>query len=459
MIRRPRTALIAAAVLGVIAPVAIASSPAAAVDDDLVVSATSGEPGTLIDVTSASCVEDADTLRYLTVLMISGSAPDEVFAGIASGYEDEPAVLVVPNWVDPDAPLSIEATCTEVTFDPDTGEESETEFAYTPVAFDVLPAVDPVVQTVTLSRTQLQAGQAFLASGTGCDLVGADYASTDVLDSTDLSGRDWRTLIASGENLLGEGFEGGTLPDDDFETGVALTNGELGIYFEGGSDSPSVGGIEEIPTDIPDGTYVAISYCVSDDGAALFYEPELIEVDGQAPFGASDLTVPAESREVTFAGAECTAGPVTGFLESIDLDDLGRGLVAGAALTERRHASLTAGPEHLQAEPEADLVIRAGDAFASSASRRALADDGFIELEVAPDAEGAWSLTDTVPFDQGFVVGQGLCGDPLEAGFFYDAQGAEVSVTDEPTTPTTTPATPPAPAPANAVQGSPSYAG
>lgn len=455
MIRRPRTALIAAAVIGVIAPVAIASSPAAAVDDDLVVSATSGEPGTLIDVTSASCVEDGDTFRYLTVLMISGTAPDEVFAGIASGYEGEPAMLVVPNWVDPDAPLALEATCTEVTFDPDTGNDTETEFDYTPVAFDVLPAVDPVAQTVTLSRTQLQAGQAFLASGTGCDLVGADYASTDVLDSTDLSGRDWRTLIASGENLLGEGFDGGTLPDDDFETGVALTNGELGIYLEGGSDSPTVGGIEEVPTDIPDGTYVAISYCVSDDGAALFYEPELIDVDGQAPYGESDVTVPAESREVTFAGAECTAGPVTGFLESIDLDDL----VTGAALTERRHASLTAAPA-LQAEPEADLVIRAGDAFASSASRRALADDGFVELDLAPDAAGAWSLTDTVPFDQGFVVGQGLCGDPLEDGFFYDAQGAEVSVTpDEPTTPTTTPTTPPAPAPATAVPGSPSYAG
>lgn len=124
-------------VAGLAAGIVVAVSPSAsAVDQDLVVSTTTGPPGTEIEVSSASCLgSDPGAIQFLTARLVVGAVPDERFAGFARSSEDGgPAVLVVPDWIDPDAPAVIEATCSTETEVGGSLEFHATD--YDPVAFD-----------------------------------------------------------------------------------------------------------------------------------------------------------------------------------------------------------------------------------------------------------------------------------------------------------------------------------
>lgn len=45
---------------------------------------------------------------------------------------------------------------------------------------------------------------------------------------------------------------------------------------------------------------------------------------------------------------------------------------------------------------------------------------------VTPDGSGNWTYDITVPFTDGFVGGQAVCGNPLGSGFRYHAQAVRL---------------------------------
>ncbi len=316
--------------LGAVAP-GIAPAGAAPPAD---VSATSGAPGTVVTVTEPTCTTDeaSEDYRVLQVLLISGTTPGELLAGIGSG--DGSASVVVPDWVDPDSPAVLEARCER--YDPETFEPIVTSFD--PVAFDVLPGPGSPTQTRTYSRTSLLAGQGLTVSHTGCTLPGATYGGLVAFEGTDLSGRAFERVVAVGE--------GGGLSGPDFTTGAAFTgDGFLGfsVGWDGEEPPDYELGVEEVHEPVPPGTYAAVSYCAADDGTVLIYEPQLVEVTGTAPVDQLDLTVAHGTRQVTLAGSECTAGPVTVTLEAMDVEEM---FGPWDDADELRSAVRAVGPQH-----------------------------------------------------------------------------------------------------------------
>ncbi|MEO6989808.1 MAG: hypothetical protein ABI239_14310, partial [Aquihabitans sp.] len=206
MLRRTRSVLFAA---GLLAPALVLgghSAAAAAVDQDLVLSVTNGPPGTEVTASSASCVSDfdGDVDRYLRVLLISGTAPNELLAGIgiSFGFDDSPATLTVPDWVDDSAPAVIEAECVTYSW----YDDVETTEPYDPVSFDIEPGTGPVTQTRTISRTELLAGQALSVSATGC--TDGEYGGVAVFQGRDLSGRTFdQSVTEGGAEIVGGTFE------------------------------------------------------------------------------------------------------------------------------------------------------------------------------------------------------------------------------------------------------------
>jgi hypothetical protein len=453
MRRTSRLALFAVAV-GLVVPTAVSSTTASAVDQDLVLSTAAGPAGTEVTATSASCdpVETDDYVRAITVRLIAGAGSDQVLAGVAVGYGDQDATIVVPDWVSPDEPATIEATCLEIDFG---SGGSETTFTFDPVAFDVEASVDPGVQARTYSRTSLQAGQAFAVEGSGCFLDNADNASVEVAQGSDLTFRSLTDYVA---------YSGSDLDGDSFDVATALSNGGLGLDGSQTGDETPVLEAVEMPTDIPAGTYSTISYCSTQDGLNLVYEPQLIEVTGNAPFDDVDLTVPADSRTATLAGGSCTTGDVNLQLYATDSQDLFNDLPPDATLADTARRSPVKTASGVGRTGASGTVTRTNDAWArarggSASAGRALTDDEYLEAIVTPGADGSWAASDTVAFDNGFVEGYSWCGDPLGDGFLYDPQGAIVDVTPQETTTTTTTTTAPAPSPAPAIKGTPTYAG
>jgi len=98
MIRRRNAILLAA---GLLAPLALVGRPAGAIDQDLVVSATTGPPGTEVTVSSASCVAPPDGDVSLDVSFFTGTAPNQQIAAFASGYEGS-ATITILKWRGPD---------------------------------------------------------------------------------------------------------------------------------------------------------------------------------------------------------------------------------------------------------------------------------------------------------------------------------------------------------------------
>lgn len=462
MRRRTRLVLLAASV-GLIAPVAINSSAASAVDQDLVVSVANGPAGTQIEVSSASCVTDdpeSALERFLSAQLISGTAPNEVLAGAGSSFEDGTAVLTVPDWIDPADPAVIEARCIEIDFSAE--EITEVVTPFDPVAFDVEVSVDPSVQATTFSRTSLKAGQGFAVDGEGCFLPGAEFGAVDVVAGDDLSGRNMGEYITSGGDFL---------DGDAFRALTAMSNGSFGWGIsQSGDEPPEVEIVEETPTDIPAGIYTALPYCATEEGELLLFEPQLLEITGDAPFGDIDLIVAPESTVAEFVGGSCTVGNVEAELLGNDaaeiLEELPFSAPADMAGSEAlRRSAPTATAEAFASEapeaPATDGLVRRSNAtlLAANGGTKALADEGFLATTVTPDGSGAWALSDDAGFPIGVVEGYAFCGDPLEEGFLYDPQVAAVQVTPPaPTTTTTTTTTPPSP-PANAVSGTPTYAG
>jgi hypothetical protein len=246
MIRRRLVAILA---VGLLVPVATSSPSAGAVEQDLVVSATSGSARDVIEVSSASCVEEPDGsfFRFLSVRLVAGAPGSEVMAGAGSSSTGEAVRVVVPDWVDPLEPASIEAVCFE--FDSalleEDGEVEGVPVAYDPVAFDVLDPSEPVVQAAAYSRTSLLVGQALEIDLEGCFLEGElVVAAADVLSGSDLSG-------GSGDFVT---FAEGELAGGAAALDLFLSNSSTGIGWSQLNDErPVIEEIDELPTTIEPG--------------------------------------------------------------------------------------------------------------------------------------------------------------------------------------------------------------
>lgn len=440
MLRRTRSILLTA---GLVAPVLVLAghSAAGAVDQDLVISATNGAPGTTITASSASCTSDYDDdfERYLQVQLIAGTAPDEVLVGIATGIGDRPATIVIPDWVDPDAPAVIEASCRSFSWSGDDVEERIDP--YDPVAFDIEPGVGPSVQTRSISRTEVMARQGLSVSANGCTVGG--YGGVVAFPGSDLSGRTFDQPVAEGDALV----EGGS-----FEADMILSNASTDWYSSILEDGASFAdGLIEIPNDLAPGPYALVTYC-GDGETTLLYEPALIQITGVAPTGDLDLTSPADSRAVTLAGGSCTA-TVNAEFTTFDLRDWFDDVVYVEPDQRARFDRSDAGAVPAFAAPTARR----------SALDRVLDENDVTSRDVTPDADGTWTIDDSVSFDHGLVEAAAVCGDPLGDGFVYDPQLVEVRAAVEAPTTTTpitpTPTVPGSPPAATAVPGVPNYAG
>jgi len=433
-----RLATIACA--GLLAPLALSTPPAGAVDQDLVVSATSGAPGDEITVSSASCStvvsgdEAADT--FLRVLLISGDGADAVLAGAGSG--NGTATLIVPDWLDPSDPAVIEASCITVDFDGDDFEEVAEPFD--PVAFDVLPGVGAPTQTAAYSRTELLTGQSFAVDGTGCTSGPDAFGAVDLLEGGDLSGRSFDRSVAGG----GDSIDAGT-----FHAQVDLIERSWGYGWSSSNDGlPEDIQVHEDPTDIPPGTYTAVPYCgrydeSTDTSRFVMLPPSLIEVTGTAPITEVSLEVPAGTKDITFEGLSCTVGDVTGSIGGVDL------------VAEQAELPFVRVADDRYPSPFGPTSDQA-----ATARTRAVGHEEWVPFAAVPSADGSWTVHETAGFDIGVVTGDGQCGDPMADGFFYDLRLAVVDVPPAPTTtiPTTT-TIPSGAAPADAIPGSPAYAG
>ena len=438
MIRRRSAILLA---VGLLAPLALTSSPASGIDQDLVVSATNGPPGTEIAVTSATCVGSDEVEAYLEVAFITGIAPNEQLAGIGQGF-DGAATVTVPDWVDPAEPAVIEATCFQYGVEDGTEESLD----YDPVAFDVEPGVGVPVQVRTFSRTELLAGQAFSITGS-CGTGASDQvAQAIVVSGTDQSGREI-------EDLVGEGYVE-TESDGSFDIPVVVSDAFVGIEVGAFEDGPESVSTYEEPITITPGDYTVYTYCSGDNDSLVFLEPSALTITGVAPTEGVDLTNEENTRNVTIAGA-CAQGDVSGWLEGISLEDLGGEFDAPTGPDARSARAQLLGPDGA----DQALIRRSALTHQGAGSARALSDEDFTDFGVSPDADGAWGFSDATSFDQGLVIGFATCGDPFADGYVYDPQGVSVEVVAAPpVVPPTTPVAPPAP-PANAVSGTPTYAG
>ena len=458
MLRRTRSVLLTA---GLLAPALVlgGQSAAGAVDQDLVLSVTSGPAGTEVTASSASCLADpdGDVERYLEVLLISGTSPNDLLVGIGNGYDGDPATFTVPDWVDDTAPAIVEAKCVTYSW----YDDAEVAEPYDSVSFDIEPSGGPVTQTRTLSRTELLAGQSLLVSAAGC--TGGAYGGVAVFPGDDLSGRTFENVVARGDTKV----EGGA-----FEAEVLFSNGGLMWGAGGMSGGPVVvDELIEIPTDIPAGPYALVAFCGGGEDASLIYEPTVIEITGSAPVGDLDLTSPVDSREFSLAGGSCT-DTITAGLSATDLDTLFEDFDDESDSERDEQSRFRNEPGIGRPSSIPGATARRSPDTANRRSRsisaaRLLDDDSFSLQDVTPDSDGFWAIDDAVSFDHGIVDGFATCGDPLADGFVYDPQIVEIEVAVEPpptttttTTTTTPPSTPPvAPPPAVAVAAVPTYAG
>lgn len=409
-------------VAGLVAGIVVVAPSASAVDQDLVVSAANGPPGTVITVTSASCVSEPDAggggiARSIEAQLIVGTAPDELLAGRGRSNGKSPPRILVPDWVDPDQPAMVEATCSESNFT-GVGPREPVETIYDPAPFDIEPGSGPPSQTATFSRTSLLQGQAALQSVAACDL-GADpdrdltVLFTVVYPGDVRDGRRRSAPVAISDALL----EG-----PSYEAPFVL--GNSAAFFETADQPgpPVVARVQERPSNIAPGTYTVLIECRTLD-RSLAYEPQLIEVTGSAPVADVDLVVTPGSRMLVVSGGSCDAGPVDITLWTEDFAD-GLGRSAG-----RRSAG--------RAEDTND---------------RMLVDNGYAVVRTAARPDGTWRYEDEVGFDRGAVYASAACGDPLGDGFVYNDQIAIIDVPPDPpiggpttTAPTTTAPTPTAP--------------
>lgn len=436
---RPRTAVLLA--FGLLAPLALVDAPAGALDQDLVASATSGSPGTVVTLSSASCSPTGDQEAYLDAQLYSGSEPDLKLAGVASSSEGA-VELTIPDWLDPDQPATFVARCG--LYDPETGEEDAID--YDPIAFDVEPGAGTPVQVPTFSRTALLSGQGTLVSSDGCG--DASQAFVVAQAGTDLSGR-----TSDDEGFAPLGF--GSVSGGSFDAELAMTNTYVSIGV-GGSDGDWQIDTEESPNTLAPGPYAVLPYCVSPDGeSALVLEPSLIELTGVADTSNVDLSgLPSGRPDTNFAGV-CTQGDVAGTLDGESVES-----ITGEPLFARTDApvlrSLPGLPQDESGEVRIGATGRSG-----TGSDRLIPDGGSTEFTAVPDEDGQWSVEEVPDFDRGYVIGFATCGDALADGFYYDAQAYQFDYSEPfvpPTTPPTVPPTVPA-LPADAVPGTPTYAG
>ncbi|HWJ62511.1 MAG TPA: hypothetical protein VNS19_11115 [Acidimicrobiales bacterium] len=244
MIRRRNAILLA---LGLIAPLALVDAPAGAIDQDLVVSTAAGPPGTAITVSSASCEDPVDENAIIEASLYVGTAPDQQIAAYGSGYQGS-VVLTVPDWVDPDQPAVIEASCYFFT------EEGNDDFLeYDPVAFDIEPGIGAPVQVRTFSRTELLAGQGLIVNGScGPDLANS-FVTAAVFEGTDQTGKE----------LTGIAGQGWAEADGDgaFELNLIVNDAFVGFGIEGEDEQVLDIVTEEVPMSIEPGDYTAFVYC------------------------------------------------------------------------------------------------------------------------------------------------------------------------------------------------------
>jgi hypothetical protein len=424
--------------LGLLAPLALVDAPAGAIDQDLVASTTAGPPGTEVTLSSASCTAGGDDEAFLDVRLYSGTEPDLKLAGIASGMDGE-ATITVPDWVDPDQPATFEAQC--YVYDSQTGSDESLE--YDPIAFDVQPGAGTPVQVPTFSRTQLLSGQGTLVSGAGCG--SAERAMVIAVPGTDLSGR---TDVEEDGGYAFEPVSGGS-----FSAELAMTNSYIGIGVSGSSDGEERVDIEESPNTLAPGEYSVFTYCI-DGESALVLEPSIIELTGSADTANVDMhLLPGPAVDLSYGGT-CAEDQVDGTLDGESLSSIigdGRDAVRSAP-----------GPRGIPGAPHADggqARFHVGDR--AEGSGRIIREYETTEFSAIPDPSGQWSIEESPEFDAGYVMGWATCGDPLGDGFYYDGQGVDFDLADDPTTtvPPTVPPTVPAPVPANAVSGTPTYAG
>ncbi|HWJ61333.1 MAG TPA: hypothetical protein VNS19_05135 [Acidimicrobiales bacterium] len=432
---------------GLVAPVAIGASSAGAIDQDLVVSASAGAPGDVIDVSSASCAPindpSVDSERFVRVLLISGTGSEQVLAGMGSGLGA--ASLLVPDWVDPAEPAVIEASCVTGTFSFDGYEE--TAEAYDPVAFDVLPGAGAPTQTSGLSRSEVLVGQSLLASGTGCSATD-DFGGVDLSAGDDLSGRSFDDTVAFGDGMV----EGGSF---DARVDLIDRSWSVGWSSSGPDGRPFDIEAEGSHTEIAAGTYTAFSYCGSYDDATdtelyLVLPPQLVEITGDAPIDDLAVDVEAGTPNATVVGGSCTSDSAEGEIEGYDL-------IAAQQEWDRLEVAPERAPSPLR--PGTEAAGAAGTGTASSETARLVGHEDYVPFSATPAADGSWSTQETADFEVGVLFANATCGDPLADGFFYDTQAGVVEVPEAPVTvPTTVPAAP-APAGATPVTGTPDYAG
>lgn len=442
-----RRHLVTLLALGLLAPVAVSTPSGGAITQDLVVSATSGAPGTVIEVSSATCATpespdiEIDDARILTVRLVASGPSGEALAG-ANTTLDGSTSLVVPDWVDADQPATIEARC--LAFDPDDFDAPPSGEPFDPVAFDVVAGPGAPTQVRTASRTSLLVGQAFEVAAAGCSLDGAAYASLDLFAGDDPTLRtieDQYAVGGTGDAPVGGAFTVRTdLVDRGFGFSWSSTNGGRPVVQE----------LTEGDTDLAPGTYTGFVSCADDgfeEGAFLFYEPLTIEVSGRSGLDDVDLVVAPGTDEAVLAGGSCPAGDVAGIFEGIDL------VREAGELPFLRVPE----PSGSAAFPSGIVERLRTDARAP----RSIDDQAVMDFTATTDDAGAWQVDDRASFDLGIVVGVAACGDPLADGFGYELQLAAVDVPPPaPTTTTTAPPTPaPGPPPAAPIAGSPTFAG
>lgn len=458
------------------APIAVASSPAGAIDQDLVVSAASGAPGDRIEVSSASCVSDvvieddeliSGTLRFLQVRLVVGTAPDQVLAGYAIGAADpddpSPAILVLPDWADADAPASIEASCNELDLFAEEFEPQVTPFD--PVAFDLIAGVGAPTQTAVLSRSELRTGQGFTVEVTGCDLPNAVGVETALAVGADRSGANLDSVLTFGEAEVS-----GT---DPVTVEVLLNDSGLGFGIALDETGITEVDVDERSSSFAPGPHVAYSLCFGETDAGmegLVLEPQAVDVTGTSPTGDLDLVVASGEQDWDHAGAGCDQDVVRYGIEEVEFDpddfgpdDPGVDPEEASGLQQRWVRSLgQAAPRRSLTwiDPTVELLQAAGAPAAATDPARALIDE-LLTDELATADDGTWQVAGATAMVSGVLVATTACGDPFADGFLYDLQGAPVLVDEEPVPvePPLAPPAEPAPAPATAVPGTPRYAG
>lgn len=443
-----RRRLLIPAAIALLWPVATAAPSGGAVEPDLVVSATSGAARSVIEVSSASCVDDPDgsIIRYLSVRLVSGAPGSEVLAGAGTGGEGEAARFVVPDWIDPADPAQIVARCLEFdfTFDTPGGDIPSVAVPYDPVAFDVLDPTEPAVQAVAYSRTALATGQGFVADLQGCFLEGSlEVAGTEVLTGSDLSG-------ATGQGVV---FGDAAAEGDAASVPVLMNDSGTGLgWSQTGDDRPVIDVVEERSSSIAPGPHAAFPFCatLSDAGVTyLYFPPTDLEVTGSSPMDDIDLVTTPGSREVEVAGG-CEQAEVSGTFRGLEIEAESTDFLRTSAGDD---GTGLVGP-----------VLRPTVDTAAASGRRAISGYDLDEtpFSAVPAADGAWEATDEAAFDLGAVWAYAACGDPFGDGYSYDAQIAAIDVpppVETTTTTTVTTTTAPPPPPAQSVPGTPAYAG